>query len=112
MKVTIVAEKISVETVAKAKKGHTVRVCRAKRSGPQIDVRWKDLRFVNNAFTAWPRGWGAQAATAAQVERVIEEQGALLDAGTCVAVRPQNLSPKEYVSRDAHALGVALKVGT
>lgn len=93
VQIDYMSENLVLETVQKGKGAprpssvHVARVCRSMNRNGDVRVTWKDLRFIDGAFTSWPKGWGLKMRTTAKVQRTIEDNLSRLDKGEIVDLR-------------------------
>lgn len=88
VQISFLSENVVLETLQKNAKGvHVAHVCRSMNRNGDLRVAWKDIRFVDGAFTTWPKGWGLRLRTTARVKRVLEEHSDLLASGQVVDLR-------------------------
>lgn len=102
-------ESIQIEYVKKAtdkRGGHMVHFCRTVIRGKSITTRWKDVRFLDGKFEKWPGRWSILQLDVFQqnVQHAIEQHRVKLDAGEELPFRSQDVTPGEYLFRDAEAM--------
>lgn len=82
--ISYTSELVRVESVRKDKDCYRVKVCRTMERNKEATIVWKDLRFVEGGFTAYPKKWAGKEKNTKKVLSIIQAHTEALEGGALV----------------------------